>query len=275
MKFEAAKQKFEYAQQIEMQRKELEQQLDKQKEEMKAQARIEREELEQSLNEKIAAAIKAHNERHPPAVPVLPPPPQSEPSAEITRMFANQERQIQMLTDLIKAMVPQVSPSLTEARNQPKRPVEAVELTMDHHDLEQLRDPQHHLSETANNDAERKRRDLRETPQKKPPARFKLPTSTLYTSNDHPLSPESELSSSIADTPDRRHPSTWVSQHRTPETKSTVYGMEEHGDDPSDRQNEEDTATGPPFTPYETRQGIIARRCLYHTYATRGHLRPA
>ena len=72
------------------------------------------------------------------------------------------------------------------------------------------------------------------------------------------MSPESELSSSIAaDTPDRRHPSTWVSHHRTPETKSTVYGFKEHGDNTSDRQHEEDTATGPPFTPYETNQGIM------------------
>jgi hypothetical protein len=252
MQLEAAKRKFEYSKHIELQRKELETKLAEQKEEMKAQARSEREELEQSLNEKIAAAIRANNATNPPAAPAPPPPPPSEPSAEITRMFANQERQIQMLSDLIKAMAPHALLSPTEERNQAKRPVEEVDLTADHHNFEHLRDPPIHVSKTANkkNDAERKRRDIRGTPQKKPP------TSTLYTSNDM-MSPASALSSSIANTPDRRHPSTWISYHRTPETKSTVYGMEETGDDPSDHQHEDDTDTCPPFTPYENAPGIM------------------
>ena len=76
------------------------------------------------------------------------------------------------------------------------------------------------------------------------------------------MSPASEISCSIVGTPDRRHPSTWESYQRTPETKSTVYGLAEHGDDPSDRQHEADTPTAPPFTPFETRRGFMDEEAL-------------
>jgi hypothetical protein len=262
MQLEVAKQKFEYIKQIDQQRKEMEQKLKDQKAELQTQAKQDRDELERTLQEKIEAAIQANNAKHPPAAP--PPPP-----IDMQKYFDNNDRQMQMLTELISRLTSNTS----TLNDQPiprsasaKRPAEVVDLTGDPKD-EELKPAARYDSIR---DAERKRRDVRETPKKAPLSEIS-PSMPPFFYAHHQVStstPASELSSSVAQTPERRpHPSTWISHHRTPDTKSTKYGYEETGDDPSDRQHEDDTMTNqPPFKLYETQDGMLEDTSITPTH---------
>ena len=97
MQIEAATQKVEYLKQAEMQRKELEQKLAEQKQELQSQAKNERESLERSLNKKIEAAIQANNAENQHST-------QAQPTLDLQRYFDNNDRQMQMLTDLISRL---------------------------------------------------------------------------------------------------------------------------------------------------------------------------
>jgi hypothetical protein len=224
MQFQAAKQKFDYERRMMEQKKELDERLAEQKKQIEEKAAQDRIDMEESLAQRIAQAIQANDRAHPPA----PPPPSiTTPQIDLTTVLQNYDHQIKVLTELIRTIATS-NTSSSEERNATKRsaPMEIIDLSVDHDDINHLKHSGDLHMDRAQSKApaERKRQDTRATPQKlPPPARNPLvPTTTLYTPADNPMSPASDISCSIAYTPDRRHPSTWESHQRTPETKSTV-----------------------------------------------------
>jgi hypothetical protein len=265
MQLEAAKQKFEYIKQVDAQRKDMEQKLAEQKAELQSQAKNEREALERSINDKIEAAIQANNAKHQPAAPTTQ-------TIDMQRYFDNNDRQMKLLTDLIARLSsasPAIDPPVPRSAST-KRPAEVVDLTGDNPDIENLKLASR--SDKLRADiAERKRRDIRNTPQKAPLSKSSPSMPKFFYAHHNPIttaSPASEMSSSVAPTPERRpHPSTWLSYHRTPDTKSTRYGYEETGDDSSDRQHEDDTMVDHPLLPpYETEDGMLEDNSITPTH---------
>ena len=254
LRLAAEKGELDFERAMEKQRRELESRLEEQRRKFEEKAVADREALENSIHQRINAALQAHHVPQPP-----PPPP-----IDFSVFFEAQERQMKMMSEMICNMSSGVhhiapSPRVVSA----KRTADVVDLTVDHEDFENMK--QEPVYETPAR-VDRKRRDVRETPKKPQEDSSSLPPSLLVQPSDHAMSPSSDVSFSMVATPDRRHPSTWVTNHRTPETVSTTYGQEEHGDDPSDRQHEEDTTTRPPFTPYGTQSGFMDDESITPTH---------
>jgi hypothetical protein len=147
-----AEQKLEFEKQAETQRRELEGKLEDQRKEMEEQSAAKQADLEAKLDRQIAQALQHHMATNPPAI--------SQPPPDYTRMFENYDRQIQLLTRLVSQMLPPpVIPLPTSAHG--KRSA-VVDLTVE---TDEMYGNQHESNASTARD-DRKRPDLRRTPNK-------------------------------------------------------------------------------------------------------------
>ena len=249
-KQESAQQKkdmeLEFERQAELQRQDLEARMETQRMQLEEKAAQDRLEMENRLSQQIAQALQSRTVSS----------PVSEPQPDFARLYANHERQIQMLTAMLARMDNQV---VVTPRPTAKRQAELVDLTVDHQDFAALAPRLQHPFQ--NTDDDWKRRAITQTPEK--------PLLTVHASNDHPQSPSSELSVSMAATPDHRHPSTWIGYHHAPEIKSPLFASDPgpnhydvFGDELSEQQHLDDTMTAPPFTPFVSQLGVLAESAI-------------
>ena len=147
--------------QVEAQRAEFKQRLEEQRKLLEEQNLASQRELESKFQVQINQAIQAHLSATP-----TPPTPPRQPSDEVAQRMEIQDARIQQLTELIQQLVTrspmehqQPRPVRTSTGKR-QAPPELVDLTMDHHDLEN--ESRTHSHERYDGGA--KKRDTKETP---------------------------------------------------------------------------------------------------------------
>jgi hypothetical protein len=153
LELHAAEQKLEFEKQAEAQRKELERKMEDQRKQLEAQSAEKQAELEAKFDRQITQALQQHL--------AMNPPPAVQPSPDYTRMFENHDRQIQILTTMISQMIQ--PPILSQTTIAGKRSA-VIDLTVETDEMYGI----HTANATPARD-DRKRPDLRQTPNKLPP----------------------------------------------------------------------------------------------------------
>ena len=142
LEIQQKEQQLEMQRQVDQQRREFEQQLSDQKQQLEQQSRQQRQELEERLSQQIANALQSHLQ--PPPPPNVTPTTVIQLPPEFYRMVENQDRQLQRITTILSRQS-DVPGTAAIKRNQ-----SIIDLTMDHHELEN------------------KKQDLKATPQHRP-----------------------------------------------------------------------------------------------------------
>ena len=232
-RIQADAQKLELDKTVEAQRRNFQEQIEEQRRELEKKAEEQRREMEVSMQEQILKAIQDHMTRSP-----------APPSPDIHQMFANQGRQIQLLTRLMMKQWSHQDNSPSSNSTTGKRTADGINTGVNEaeEDFEDMVD-------VENSPDLRKRADLKTTPKKKQPIRIPDANSTSTSQGNTPSSYHSPGAYTQPSLP-------W-----TPDSVDTEYPdnpnhpLHVGGDEPSDNEHENDTfMASPRFSPYRNTQ---------------------